>query len=469
MEHLSRDHHRNRTHARSRRWRREAVELSALFLAVATADLVADVVVHGHDGPVLLAVSAAALLGAALFHGWWTHRHTHAPPGPDPTPGEAGEAPVSGAADAAGGAGPAADSFSLWRIRTTVADSPGSLASLCGALARLGVNIISLQTHPLAAGTVDEFLVRAPVGLPRARLAGALAAAGGRDTWVDRADAHDLVDVPTRILGLAARTALDAAELPVALRQLFGSCTLRSLPAGPARTEGPPPPHALDGGVMRLREPSGGVIEVSRPHLPFTPTEFARARALVELDAVLGPRVPAGRESVILPAGGEVAVRRAGPDDRRAAVELHGRCSTATLRRRYHGPVGDADRYLAHLLEPRHGQTLAAELPDGRIVALAHLMWDGDGAEVAVLVEDAWQRRGLGTGLLRRLAALAGEAGVTSVHAVTQSSNTAMVAAMRRLEVPLDYEAEDGTLVVTAHLERTAEPVPAPWGPPQAG
>ncbi len=46
---------------------------------------------------------------------------------------------------------------------------------------------------------------------------------------------------------------------------------------------------------MRLRAPEGGVITVERAYLPFTPTEFARARALVELDARLGPRIPAAR------------------------------------------------------------------------------------------------------------------------------------------------------------------------------
>lgn len=38
---------------------------------------------------------------------------------------------------------------------------------------------------------------------------------------------------------------------------------------------------------MRLRDPNGGTLIVERPYLPFTPTEFARARALVELDARL--------------------------------------------------------------------------------------------------------------------------------------------------------------------------------------
>ncbi|NEE28429.1 GNAT family N-acetyltransferase, partial [Streptomyces sp. SID7982] len=86
--------------------------------------------------------------------------------------------------------------------------------------------------------------------------------------------------------------------------------------------------------------------------------------------------------------------------------------------------------------------------------------WDGDETEVALLVEDDWQRRGIGSELLRRLVALAEEAGCDSVYAVTQSRNTGMVAAMRALELPLDYQIEEGTLVITARLssEEAAQP-----------
>lgn len=110
------------------------------------------------------------------------------------------------------------------------------------------------------------------------------------------------------------------------------------------------------------------------------------------------------------------------------------------------------DRYLTHLLSPRFGRTLAVQTVSGRLVALGHLLWDGDETEVALLVEDAWQRRGIGLELLRRLAAQASDAGCESVYAVTRATNTAMVATMRRLGLPLDYQVEDGTLVITATL-----------------
>ncbi|MFD7261283.1 GNAT family N-acetyltransferase [Streptomyces sp. NPDC059874] len=448
-------------------WRRDVVELAALFCAVAVADAIANLVVHGPRGPVLLVASAVALLVTAAFHTWWARRHSHAPP-PDTTPAAAPAALAGVASRNAGtvaGASTAptagAPSAALWRMRTTVRDEPGSLAALCTALARNGVDILTLQTHPLPeGGTVDEFLLRAPQQLASADLTRAVSLAGGHSTWIERADAHDLVDTPTRVLGLATRTALDAAELPLALRQLLGRCTIHSIPATtlsgrPNAGADAPVEGVLEATVMRLRDPSGGAITVERPYLPFTPTEFARARALVELDARLGPRVPRALDVLTLPEGNEITVRRADGSDLAAARAMHDRCSERTLSLRYHGPVADADRYLGHLLSPRFGRTLAATTASGKLVALGHLLWDGDETEVALLIEDDWQRRGIGSELLRRLVAMAVEAGCDSVYAVTQAANTGMVAAMRGLGLPLDYQIEEGTLVITARLDAT--------------
>lgn len=378
---------------------------------------------------------------------WWSRRQGHAPPAEPDTTGT----PPDTAASA------------LWRMRTTVRDEPGTLAALCTSLAERRVDILSLQTHPLADGTMDEFLLRAPQELPAADLGRAAEEAGGTGTWIERADAHDLVDAPTRILGLATRTALDAAELPLALRQLLGRCTIRSLPAPTAAAAADPAEGGFEETVMRLRTPEGGTLTVERPYLPFTPTEFARARALVDLDARLGPRVPRGKHVLTLPEGTDITLRRADPTDLAAAKAMHERCSPQTLGKRYHGPVRDADRYLDHLLSPRYGRTLAARTASGRVVALGHLLWDGDETEIALLVEDDWQRRGIGAQLLRRLVALAGEADCRSVYAVTQASNTGMVAAMRGLGLPLDYQIEEGTLVITAQLAATAAASPAPY------
>ncbi|MFF3958877.1 GNAT family N-acetyltransferase [Streptomyces sp. NPDC001890] len=465
-----------KTARRSHHWRRDVTELAALFTAVAVADAIANLIGHQPDGPYLLIASAVALAVTAAFHTWWARRHSHAPPptaiglpaegdGGSTDPGHATGVTTTVPVDTPTATAPSPEGTVLWRMRTTVRDTPGSLAALCGALARHRVDILTLQTHPLARGTVDEFLLRAPAPLQAQQLSRAISAAGGSSTWIERADTHDLVDAPTRVLGLATRTALDAAELPLALRQLLGRCAIHSLPAvsvtGRATGETAPVEGVLEKTVMRLRDPSGGAITIERPYLPFTPTEFARARALVELDARLGPRVPRSEHVLTLPEGNDITVRRADHGDLAAARAMHDRCSEQTLRLRYHGPVQDADRYLDHLLSPRFGRTLAVQTASGRLVALGHLLWDGDETEVALLVEDDWQRRGIGSELLSRLVALAVEAGCDSVYAVTQASNTGMVAAMRALSLPLDYQIEEGTLVVTARLDATpVRPLP---------
>jgi GNAT superfamily N-acetyltransferase len=176
-----------------------------------------------------------------------------------------------------------------------------------------------------------------------------------------------------------------------------------------------------------------------------------------------------GGHVLTLPEGDGITVRRAGPPDRAAALAMHERCSPATLAQRYHGPVADADRYLAHLLSPRFGQSLAVRTASGHLVALGHLLRDGEENEVALLVEDEWQRRGIGAALLHRLVELAVAAGRDGVYAVTRSTNTGMVATMRQLALPLDHQVEDGSLVITATLPAAAGPAPrTPPGPAPA-
>ncbi|NJP67282.1 GNAT family N-acetyltransferase [Streptomyces spiramenti] len=177
----------------------------------------------------------------------------------------------------------------------------------------------------------------------------------------------------------------------------------------------------------------------------------------------VGPRadgVSGAAAPVAAPAG--ITLRPAGPSDIAAARAMHDRCSEESLARRYHGPPGDAGRYLPHLLGPHHGRSLAAWCEDGRLIGLGHLMWDGDEAEVALLVEDDWQRRGVGTALLTELLAAAALSGRRTVYAVTRPSDTAMVRTMRTSGLPLEYDHCDGALVVSARTARNAVPVTSP-------
>jgi N-acetylglutamate synthase-like GNAT family acetyltransferase len=68
-------------------------------------------------------------------------------------------------------------------------------------------------------------------------------------------------------------------------------------------------------------------------------------------------------------------------------------------------------------------------------VGVARLVRDGKVAEVAFAVADQWQRRGIGTVLVERLAADARAAGIESFRADIAPGNTASQALLRRLQV----------------------------------
>ena len=74
-----------------------------------------------------------------------------------------------------------------------------------------------------------------------------------------------------------------------------------------------------------------------------------------------------------------------------------------------------------------HGDHEALAVLDGdEILALAS--WDrpahgSDDAEIAVLVEDAWQHKGLGRSLVRMLTAEAARRGITVINATVLADN----------------------------------------------
>ncbi|MFR9676705.1 N-acetyltransferase family protein [Streptomyces sp. TR06-5] len=434
---------------RGSHWRRHLIDLAALFTAVTVTDLAAKAVVGGPHGAGLLASAALVLVVTAGVHGWWSWRRTHAsadvaPPVPDPV----GEA--------------------LWRLRATVREEPGALAALCSALADARIDVLAVQVMPLgpesgdgtpfaggatraSEATVDELLVRAPAVLVEDDLMRMVAGAGAAGVVVVRADVRDLVDGPTRALELAARVAGDPAALSPALQRLLGPCTVRSVPdttpggrpREPRSSRDTFEPHRL-----RLGDPAGGVLVVERPRAPFTPVEYARARALVAHD-----RRPSRRRwDVTAGDGCALVLRSADTHDLAAVRALHARCSRQSLAARYHGRVADLDTLLGRLLSPRSGRTLVAENASGRVVAVGHLLWDGTETEAALLVEDAWQGRGVGSGLLRQLVALAWEDGCSAVYAVTGVANSAMVAAVRGLGLPVRHRVEDGTVRLSVRL-----------------
>ncbi|MEU2614572.1 GNAT family N-acetyltransferase [Micromonospora sp. NPDC007271] len=355
--------------------------------------------------------------------------------------------------------------MALWRIRATVDDRPGYLSVLTASLALRGVNILTVQVHTTEVGAVDDFLVDAPDQLTEADLRAAVERGRGRDCWVARSEARGLADQPTRVLGLATGLVRDPDATGEALRTLLGADAVawRPTPAGP--------PGGVGTTTMLLADPSGGSYELCRREPSFTPAEYARAQALVELGATVARR-DADRVTLVLPDSAEVLVRPATVDDLPGVLELHEACSARSRQRRYlSGADLPSPARLRRLLEPARGLNLVATIGSGGeaepVVALANLLGEGDEAEVALLVRDDWQRRGIGSALLRRLLGHAGRIGYAAVLLHVHAENTPMLRAVRRLNRPVSVDRDGSVLTVTVPLgARRAE---LPGQGPQSG
>jgi RimJ/RimL family protein N-acetyltransferase len=357
--------------------------------------------------------------------------------------------------------------MALWRIRATVDDRPGYLSVLTASLALRSVNILAVQVHTTEAGAVDDFLVDTPDTMTEADLLAAVARGRGRDAFVARAEAQGLADQPTRALALAGRIVHDPDALGDALCALLDTPDVTWRATATARQAG----FASAG--MSLVDPAGGTYEVVREQPAFTPAEYARAQALVEIaGAVL--RRHAEQITLLLPDGAELLIRPATVEDSDAVRRLHERSSADTRHQRYlTGTRGPSEAQLHRLLEPSGGLTLLAvchdpATGDDHAVAMANLLAEGDLGEVALLVEDTWQRRGIGTALLRRLLAYAARTGFGALVAHARADNTAILRTLERLG-PIGTPDRDGTMVsVTLAVDRR-RPVVADETPATSG
>lgn len=300
------------------------------------------------------------------------------------------------------------DATPTWRLRVELNDRPGTLARLTASLADIGCNILSLSVLPVPDGVIDDLIISTPDGLAPAELILVVRSVGGRDAGITKADLTDLIDAPTAALRVAATLAGRTASHAESVRTLLGADSVE--PAGVGAES--------DGGRrhVTVTAADGSELTVRRGWAPFTEVELARSAALADLVHALGePTIEA--TAVLTPDGAGVVLRDVLDADADAIAAMHDRCSRATLASKYRVDTKNIPRRLLHRLvgAPR-GRTVVGVVGH-QVVAVGELIGTGDPTvgEVSLLVEDDWQRQGVGAALLGQLVRAARAAGHTEL------------------------------------------------------
>jgi len=163
---------------------------------------------------------------------------------------------------------------------------------------------------------------------------------------------------------------------------------------------------------------------------------------------------------VLLADGGVVHLRPSGPADAESIRAMHGRLSAKTLYLRYFSPVSTvSDEKIATFTDVDYDSRvgLVAEL-GGEMIAAGTYHRDAVNdteAEVALLVEDSQQGRGLGSILLEHLAAAAQERGIHRFTAEVLGQNTTMLRVFKDAGYSDDRRYNFGVIDLAFDIEPT--------------
>lgn len=153
--------------------------------------------------------------------------------------------------------------------------------------------------------------------------------------------------------------------------------------------------------------------------------------------------------------GPTLLVRPLRHGDVRTVMSVFKRLGEQSRRARFNGPKPCLKRselrQLASIDRNRHALVGYVD-GDDKPVAIARLVRDGDAAEIAFAVADAYQQRGIGSALAAELVADARAAGITELNALVAADNVAAVALLRRIAKGLDIRLQGAELSIRAAI-----------------
>jgi AcrR family transcriptional regulator/L-amino acid N-acyltransferase YncA len=356
-----------------------------------------------------------------------------------------------------------------WRLRIDIPDRPGGLSLLLSALGTLHVSVVASYVLDSHAGnrTIDLALM-APDKVSAETLLAAAMTVGQRG-YVMEGSPDDGGDLPTRVLDGATELVTNPGSAPLAAATLVEADRFEVTDATQGEDD------ATD--VLRLQWTAHKHVVLHRNWAPFARAEKTRASALLRLAAAMASM--AGEAEALgwvepMKSGGTIWIRLARPEDSEAVAAMHERCSEQTLYRRYLTAVGQwRDVTLRRLTGGHRGATLVAMSEEGSIVGLGHVFpdspTDSHTAEIAVIVEDAYQGRGIGSRLVRHMLELAERLGFDEVLGTVLAQNNEMLRVLDSTRLVWSRQVEGGVLTLRAPLPTLASGSSSTGRPPSPG
>jgi acetyltransferase len=153
--------------------------------------------------------------------------------------------------------------------------------------------------------------------------------------------------------------------------------------------------------------------------------------------------------------GARLLLRPVLPQDGALLSSMIQGLSRTTRRNRFHGAVNalssDALRHMTCVDYRRHVAFVITtfQADRERVVADARFVIDerGDGAEFALVVDDQWQRLGLGVRAMQALGLAAQRQGLSWLHGCVLSANVPMLSLMQSCQFSCVADREDESLV----------------------
>jgi RimJ/RimL family protein N-acetyltransferase len=155
--------------------------------------------------------------------------------------------------------------------------------------------------------------------------------------------------------------------------------------------------------------------------------------------------------------GAVVTIREIQPSDADALIRFHERLSADSIRMRYfsaHPHLSQIEAVRLTTVDHHDRQAYVVEVA-GEIVGVGRYERSGTSsgdAEVAFIVADDWQGRGLGPRLLARLVEHARACGFTRLVASTLAHNRPMLSVFQHAGLPIQKERDSGVVDVALRL-----------------